>query len=94
MKNKFIKILFFCVLSLSYIELAFTGEFNFEISELEILDSGNVYKGNKRGKITTDNQIEIISNNFIYSKKNLSLLFCPSFVTKLIFSAFKSSWFI
>jgi|TARA_B110000027_G_scaffold2760_1_gene2443 LPS-assembly protein len=70
MKNKFIKILFFCVLSLSYIELAFTGEFNFEISELEILDSGNVYKGNKRGKITTDNQIEIISNNFIYSKKN------------------------
>ena len=68
MKNRFLKILFLYVFSLSCIEFTFAKEFNFEISELEILDSGNIYKGNKRGKITTDNQIEIISNSFEYSK--------------------------
>ena len=69
MKNKFIKIFFLYILCLSYIEYAYAKEFNFEVSELEILDNGNIFKGNKRGKITTDNQIEIISNSFEYSKK-------------------------
>ena len=43
---------------------------DFEISELEILDSGNIQKGitAERGKITSDNQIEITSNSFEYSK--------------------------
>jgi len=74
MKNRFLKILFLYVFSLSCIEFTFAKEFNFEISELEILDSGNIYKGNKRGKITTDNQIEIISNSFEYSKIINSLI--------------------
>ena len=74
MKNRFLKILFLYVFSLSCIEFTFAKEFNFEISELEILDSGNIYKGNKRGKITTDNQIEIISNSFEYSKIINSLM--------------------
>ena len=45
MKNRFLKILFLYVFSLSCIEFTFAKEFNFEISELEILDSGNIYKG-------------------------------------------------
>jgi LPS-assembly protein len=69
MKNKFIKILFIFILSLSSVESVFSEEFIFEVSEIEIEDNGNIYKGNNRGKITTSNQVEIVSNNFIYLKK-------------------------
>ena len=69
MKNKFLKILLILIFSSSFFESVISSEFNFEISEIEILDKGNIYKGANRGKITTDNQIEIISNNFIYLKK-------------------------
>ena len=69
MKNKFLKILLILISSSIFFEPVISSEFNFEISEIEILDKGNIYKGANRGKITTDNQIEIISNNFIYLKK-------------------------
>ena len=71
MKNKFIKILFIFILSLSSVESVFSEEFIFEVSEIEIEDNGNIYKGNNRGKITTSNQVEIVSNNFIYLKKSI-----------------------
>tara|TARA_B110000027_G_scaffold69081_1_gene73860 strand:- start:3271 stop:5715 length:2445 start_codon:yes stop_codon:yes gene_type:complete len=69
MKNRFIRILFILILSLSFVESVFSEEFIFEVTEIEIEDNGNVYKGNNRGKITTSNQIEIISDNFEYLKK-------------------------
>ena len=69
MKNKFIKTLFIFVLSFNIFESINALEFVFEISEIEIKDNGNIYKGANRGKIITDNQIEIISNNFLYLKK-------------------------
>ena len=64
MKNKFITILIILVLQLNFFNLVASDEFNFEISNIEILENGNLYKGSDRGKITTDEQIEIISNNF------------------------------
>ena len=73
MKNKFIKILVILVLQLNFFNLVASDEFNFEISNIEILENGNLYKGNDRGKITTDEQIEIISNNFEYLKKTNKL---------------------
>ena len=73
MKNKFIKILVILVLQLNFFNLVASDEFNFEISNIEILENGNLYKGNDRGKITTDEQIEITSNNFEYLKKTNKL---------------------
>jgi len=69
MKNKFIIIFFILTLSLNYLKLAKADEFTFEISNIEIIENGEIYKGNNRGKIITDNQIEIVSDNFEYLKK-------------------------
>ena len=69
MKNKFITLLFVVILSLNPLNLTFADEFIFEVGNLEITNNGKVYKGSNRGKVTTDNQTEIISNNFEYLKK-------------------------
>ena len=47
----------------------FSEEFIFEVSDLEITENGNIYKGNNRGTIRTDNQLKLTSNNFEYLKK-------------------------
>ena len=73
MKNKFVSLLFVVVLNLNSFNLTFADEFVFEISNIEIIENGNVYRGSNRGKVTTDNQIEIISNNFEYLKKTNKL---------------------
>ena len=73
MKNKFITLLFAMALNLSPLDLTFADEFIFEVSNIEIIDNGNIYKGSNRGKVTTNNQIEIISNNFKYLKKTNQL---------------------
>ena len=69
MKNRLIKVLLIFLFSLNTLGLSFAEEFIFEISDLEIIENGNIYKGNNRGKITTNTKIEIISNNFEYLKK-------------------------
>ena len=69
MKSKFIKTLLIIIMVLSPLELLLSEEFKFEVSEIEIIDNGNIYKGNDRGKITTKDQIEIISDQFEYLKK-------------------------
>jgi len=69
MKNSFLKIILTLILLLSFFNLAFADEFIFNITEIEITDNGNIYKGTKRGKITTSDEIEITSDNFNYLKK-------------------------
>ena len=69
MKNKFVTILVMLALNLSSYDLATANEFIFEVTNIEIIENGTIYKGRNRGKIITDNQIEIISNNFEYLKK-------------------------
>ena len=69
MKNKFITILFSSIFFLNSLSLAYTEEFIFEVTDLEILENGKIYKGNNRGKITTDTKIELESDNFIYLKE-------------------------
>ena len=43
-------------------------QFNFNVTEIEILNNGNLYKGLDRGSIETDDGIEINANTFIYNK--------------------------
>ena len=44
-------------------------EFIFEVSNLEITENGNTFKGNNRGTIKTDSQLKLISDNFEYLKE-------------------------
>ena len=69
MKNNFF---FIIVIFLSYFYSITTSnsseQFNFNITEINILENGNKFVGSKRGKITTDNGIIIDSDNFEYDK--------------------------
>ena len=69
MKNKFITFFLIVVFTLCNFSRVLAEEFIFEVSDLEITENGNIYKGNNRGTIRTDNQLKIISNNFEYLKK-------------------------
>lgn len=69
MKSKFATFFLVLVFTLCNLSQVHGGEFIFEISDLEISENGNIYKGNNRGTIRTDSQLEFISDNFEYLKK-------------------------
>ena len=69
MKNKLITIIFTSIFFLNSLSLAYTEEYIFNVTDLEILENGKIYKGNNRGKITTDTELELESDNFIYLKE-------------------------
>tara|TARA_Y100000768_G_scaffold187935_1_gene140790 strand:- start:770 stop:3589 length:2820 start_codon:yes stop_codon:yes gene_type:complete len=63
--NKIISILIFFLFSLN----AYSVEsFNFDITELEILENGNKFIGNEKGIITSDNGVIINADKFEYDK--------------------------
>jgi len=69
MKSKFATFFLVLVFTLCNLSQVLGEEFIFEISDLEITENGNIYKGNNRGTIRTDNQLKLISDNFEYLKK-------------------------
>jgi len=69
MKNKFVTLFLIFIFGLCNLSQVFAEEFIFEVSDLEITENGNIYKGNNRGTIRTNNQLKLISDNFKYLKK-------------------------
>ncbi len=69
MKNKFVTLLLVFVFTLCNLSRVLGEEFIFEVSDLEIINNGNTYKGNNRGTIRTDSQLKLTSDNFEYLKK-------------------------
>ncbi|WP_020169219.1 LPS-assembly protein LptD [Candidatus Pelagibacter communis] len=69
MKNRIIIIFLILIFNISHLSFANSDEFTFEVTNLEILENNTVYKGNNRGKVVTDTQVELMSDNFIYLKK-------------------------
>ena len=69
MKNRIIIIFLILIFNISPLSFANSDEFTFEVTDLEILENNTVYKGNNRGKVVTDTQVELMSDNFIYLKK-------------------------
>ncbi len=69
MKNNifkiFLSVIFCLVCTISYA----VEQFNFDVTEVRILDNGNKFIGTKRGKITSNNGIIIDANQFEYNKK-------------------------
>ena len=69
MKNK-IKLVFLTfILNLCCVNFIVAEEFIFKVTDLEILENNTVFKGNNRGKVITDTQVELVSDNFIYLKE-------------------------
>ena len=69
MKNKlFYKFLFIFFVLIFNLNLVNADEFNFNVTEIEILNNGNLYKGLNRGSVETDDGIVINANTFIYNK--------------------------
>jgi LPS-assembly protein len=68
MKNKIILALII-IFFFNYIKLKAEEEFNFNITEIEITNNGNFFKGLKRGTaVTNDNQTIITADTFEYDK--------------------------
>ena len=69
MKNKLFKILLLIVFNFGYLNIAYSNDdFNFKITEIEILENGNLILGSKGGKAVSENGSEIIGENFNYNK--------------------------
>jgi len=69
MKNNIFYLLIVLVISLLTFGNANSDEsFNFDVTELEIIDNGNIVKGRNGGTATTDNGIKIQADNFKYNK--------------------------
>ena len=63
--SKFIYILFFLTINFT---IAYSEQFKFNVTEIEILNNGNLYKGLDKGSIETDTGILINAETFIYDK--------------------------
>ena len=69
MKNKLKKILFYLTLSFFIITNPYSEEIiNFNVSEIEITQDGNLIKGFKGGEAFTNNGVSILAKEFEYNK--------------------------
>ncbi len=62
-----ILIIFFFIIFFKPFALS-QDQFNFDVTEVEILEEGNLYIGNKKGIITTDDEVIIYADKFEYNK--------------------------
>ena len=56
------------VSKLFYFNVSSAEQFNFDVTEIEISQNGEVIKGVKKGTINTNNGITIKADTFIYKK--------------------------
>ncbi len=69
MKSKIYNFLIFLILSnIFFLDAYSQNQFNFNVTNVEVLQNGNIYKGNERGEFTTNNGIIINANSFEYNK--------------------------
>ena len=74
MKNKIINYLIaFLILNFFSFSAFSEMQFNFNVTDIEILENGNVYKGRNKGVVTTNDGIIINANEFEFNK-DLNLL--------------------
>ncbi len=70
MINKIVPVLFLIlIVNLFHVNTSANEQFNFDVTELEILENGNIIKGSKKGSVKTNDGIIIISDTFIYDKE-------------------------
>ena len=73
MKNKIYILIFLLFFSSLSLDVNSQEQFDFNVTQIDILENGNKFIGTKRGKITSNEGIEINADQFEYQKK-LNLL--------------------
>ena len=73
MKNNLSKKILIIIFCFFTINANSSDEFNFDVTEVQILDNGNKFIGTKRGTITTSDGVSVDADQFEYDKK-LNLL--------------------
>ena len=68
MINKIYKLILIIFLSTNCLKAFGVEQFNFDVTEITILENGNKFIGTNRGKITTNEGIEIEADRFEYIK--------------------------
>ena len=69
MRNKFLSFFIFVLFSKLFFFSVYSAEqFNFDVTEIEILQNGNIIKGIKKGIVNTNDGITIAGNTFEYNK--------------------------
>ncbi|MDB3886543.1 organic solvent tolerance protein [Candidatus Pelagibacter sp.] len=69
MRNNFLSFLIFLIVSkLFFFSVNSAEQFNFDITEIEILQNGDVIKGIKKGTVNTNDGIKITADTFVYQK--------------------------
>ena len=69
MRNKYLSFLIFLIVSkLFFFSVNSAEQFNFDITEIEILQNGDIIKGIKKGTVSTNDGIIITADTFIYQK--------------------------
>ena len=70
MKNKILYFfLFIYFFSCFYSVVRSEEQFNFDVTEIEVLENGNIIKGLKKGTVSNNDGITIIADTFVYNKK-------------------------
>ena len=69
MKNNILIVFYFLIFNLNFLNVSGQEQFNFDVTEIEILENGDKFIGKKRGTITSSDGIVITANQFEYSKK-------------------------
>ena len=83
MKNRLAKIIIiFFILINCKLSLA-QEQFEFNVTEIEVYENGNKFKGLKRGKISTDNKINLEANQFEYDKSTNILIANGNVIIKI-----------
>ena len=73
MTNNILKIIFIFFFNLIFFNAYAAEDFDFNITEVQIIENGNKFIGLKRGTIISDNGIIINADKFEYNK-NLNIL--------------------
>ena len=69
MRNKNLNLLLYFIFFLNFFSIVSASEeFEFNVTELEILENGNLIKGTKGGKSSTKDGYTITADTFIYDK--------------------------
>ena len=72
MKNNIFKILFVLFFFILQLNVSVSEEFSFEVTELEIIDQGNIIRGLNRGTAVSESGLIVEADYFEYNKiKNI-----------------------
>ena len=85
MKNRFLYILSVFIIIIFFISNSYSSEqFSFDVTNIEILENGNVFKGSNKGIIKTNDGLIIIADSFEYNKHLLFSLVLFSLDCRLV----------